>query len=223
VKDLYNYDIDEADEYMFDMCLTNTGPYEQPCRDTQGNWFYLSATNWLPQLGSQQFVRTGGKIDMRSIMLYSSFAGSKVPSSIPVLYLVDSSGTRSTFQPDDGYSVYPPSQLDVEAAIMLSPNPRPAVNQPPYFTNASPLQPTWESAGNGFASCSTNPAGDCNAPSPDSSSNSPSNPFADCHAESPSRKRGLAGRNRRHEGLVRRGAEARAAMMGRLLATGSYF
>ena len=185
----------QIDEYMTEMCSSIAQLIEHPCSDEEGEDAvdtYLTVNDWLPELGGTQFTQFGNDVDMKSIMLYTSYGGGKEPGA--VVYEVANPFLGPpiiTF--DGGYSSWPPSPQDVEGAYMLSPNPRDSTDQAPFFTGASPFNSIYENQ---------------------------DNPFNDCRAGTVSR-RGVDAPNKRHEQLQRRGAETRAAMRRRLVA-GSY-
>jgi hypothetical protein len=181
-----------VDQYMTDMCTSVALLLSHLCWNGVGAGVPLTAADWLPELGGTQFTQFGDDIDMRSVMLYSSFGGNKA-YGVPVYEVADPFLGASIVQPDGGYSHYQPSAQDIEGAVMLSPNPRDSTSQPPFYTSASPFHATWEDQ---------------------------DNPFDDCYAGSVTR-RATKKPNKRHEQLKRRGVEARAAMRLRV-AAGSY-
>lgn len=194
VKQQFNNDAAKVQRYMSDMCKSSVAVALHPCWDgkssNQGG-FYLSAHQWLPQAGSPQWVQSSKQVDLNSVMLYNSYGGTKT-KGVAVYLLNDASNGETVIQADDGYSFHPPSALDVEAAVMMSPNGRDSTSAPPYYTPASQFHATWENQ---------------------------DNPFDDCHASSVT-QRGIT-LNKGHEQLKRRGAQAHAAMRRRL-AAGSY-
>jgi hypothetical protein len=196
VKKQFDNDEAKVKKYMADMCTSTALLLKNPCWDGDGKARdapLLNAVQWLPVLGGAQFVQFSQEVDRKSIMIYASYGSSK-GAGVSVYEINDPFGDEPVFiQPDGGYSIFPPSVLDIEGAIMMSPNPRDRTDQPPHYTPASPFYATWENQ---------------------------DNPFDDCHADSVTR-RGMKKPNKRHEQLKRRGAEARVAMRRRL-AMGSY-
>jgi hypothetical protein len=195
VSGLYDGNQEHIKAYMDTMCWTAENVIEYPCTDGKDNEFHLSAWNWLPAPGSQEFIRASSEIDLESIMMYYSSTGSRDTQNEPVLLLIQGD-ELFTFGSVDGYENYPVSPLDVEGATLLSPAPRDSTSNPPLFSPASSYHATWEaSAGQ---ECQAGPS-----------------------STGSSRRRSPRRINKRHENLKRRAAEARAAM-GRGLAAGSY-